>query len=127
MKFKVILIAIVSVLMSLSLQGQVAEITNGLKVGNHEVLSKYFDNAIWMCIENTEDEYSSSVASGLLAEFFGKNKVIGFDRLHEDKNVRPGTEVIVGNMKTSAKNYRVYVYLNKSAEPFIDELRITSP
>ncbi len=127
MKYSIALSVLLALVFSSSTFAQTSDIAEGLRTGNATTVAKYFDSTVWMCIEDTEDEYNASEAKELLNSFFEINKVTGFKRLHEAKMSRPGTEVLIGNLNTANGSYRVYAYVNKGANQFIDELRIMTP
>ncbi len=100
-------------------------ITNALKSGNAEVLSRYFDESVELAILDDEDLYSKEEAKELLSEFFSSHKVSTFSQVHKGTSKGEDSHYVIGDLDTAGENYRVYLYLKVNGDQFvIQELRI---
>ena len=95
------------------------EIYSAIKAGNSKVLAKYFNANVELVIDNKNDVFSKQQASGIIADFFRKNKVSDFQLLH--KGTKDAASFAIGTLKTASGNFRVYVLTRKNE---IQQLRI---
>ncbi len=99
-------------------------ITQALSSGNVEVLSKYFDESVEIAVADEEDVYDKAEAKTILASFFTANKPAKFDQVHKGTSKGQDSVYCIGNLETSTKSYRVYVFLRvEGGKQFIQELR----
>lgn len=99
-------------------------ITQALSSGNVEVLASYFDESVEIAVSDEEDVYDKAEAKTILANFFTSNKPSKFDQVHKGTSKGQDSVYCIGNLKTAAKSYRVYVFLRVAdGKQFIQELR----
>ena len=91
----------------------------GLEDGNAANISDSFNSSIEMVVGSQDDVYSKQQASVILNDFFRKNRVVGFEIKH--KGTKESASFVIGSLKTSTGNYRVYILIRKSQ---IQQLRI---
>lgn len=105
------------------LQAQSSEVPSGiitaLSDGNAGNLSGYLNDNVELVIGNQNDVFSKQQATGIIADFFRKNRVNSFDVLH--KGNKDAASFVIGTLKTGSGNYRVYVLTRKGE---IQQLRI---
>ena len=101
------------------------EITNALSKGDASTLSSYFNDNVELVIANVNDVFSKQQATGIITDFFKKNKVSSFQILH--KGTKDASAFTIGTLKAGNNSYRVYVLVRKSAtKQLIQQLRIES-
>jgi hypothetical protein len=99
-------------------------ITQALSKGNVEVLSNYFDESIEISVADEEDVYNKAEAKTILNKFFSENKPSKFDQVHKGTSKGQDSVYCIGNLETTTKSYRVYVFLKvENNKQFIQELR----
>ena len=98
-----------------------SSIISALQEGDAGSLSAYLNDNVELVIGNQNDVYSKQQASAIIADFFRKYRVNGFDLLH--KGNKDAASFGVGTLKTSSGNYRVYFLIRKNE---IQQLRIES-
>ena len=96
-----------------------SSIISALQEGNAGSLSANLNDNVELVIGNQNDVYSKQQASVIIADFFRKNRVTGFDLLH--KGNKDSASFGIGTLKTSSGNYRVYFLVRKNE---IQQLRI---
>ena len=96
-----------------------SEIISALNEGDASQLSTYLNVNVELVIDNKNDVFSKQQASGIIADFFRKNRVSSFQLLH--KGNKDLASFAIGMLKTSNGNYRVYVLTRKNE---IQQLRI---
>jgi hypothetical protein len=102
-----------------------SEITNALSKGDATTLSSYFNDNVELVIGNVNDVFSKQQATGIITDFFRKNKVSSFQVLH--KGTKDASAFSIGTLKAGNNSYRVYVLVRKSASrQLIQQLRIES-
>lgn len=105
------------------LQAQTSEVPSGIITalgdGNASDLSGYLNDNVELVIGNQNDVFSKQQATGIIADFFRKNRVNSFDVLH--KGNKDAASFVIGTLKTATGNYRVYVLTRKGE---IQQLRI---
>lgn len=88
----------------------IAEIVNlGLKEGNTELISSYFNENIRLKIEKSDHIYSRNQAKAVLKEFFEVNKPINYEVT--SKREIEGTNITTGKLSTTEHDYRIYYQL----------------
>jgi hypothetical protein len=104
---------------------QLAQVPNSIiaafQEGNAGSLSASLNDNVELVIGNQNDVYSKQQASAILADFFRKYRVTGFDLLH--KGNKDAASFAIGTLKTNSGNYRVYFLIRKNE---IQQLRIES-
>ena len=104
---------------------QTAEVPGGiissLQQGNAGSLSVYLNDNVELVIGNQNDVFSKQQASAIIADFFRRNRVNGFDLLH--KGNKDAASFGIGTLKTGSGSYRVYFLIRKNE---IQQLRIES-
>jgi hypothetical protein len=96
-----------------------AGIISALDGGNASQLSAYLNDNVELVIGNQNDVFSKPQATGIIADFFRKNKVSGFQLLH--KGNKDAASFAIGTLKTNTGSFRVYVLTRKNE---IQQLRI---
>ena len=105
------------------IQAQAVEVPSAiitaLSNGDAGQLSNYLNSNVELFIENKNDVFTKPQASGIIADFFRKNKITGFQILH--KGNKDAASFVIGTLKTSTGNFRLYVLTRKNE---IQQLRI---
>ena len=105
------------------LQAQSVEVPAGiisaLDNGNAGSLSAYLNANVELVIGAQNDVFSKQQATGIISDFFRKNRVNGFELLH--KGNKDAASFAIGTLKTASGTYRVYVLTRKNE---IQQLRI---
>lgn len=105
------------------LQAQSVEVPAGiisaLGEGNAGSLSGYLNANVELVIGAQNDVFSKQQATGIISDFFRKNRVNGFELLH--KGNKDAASFAIGTLKTASGAYRVYVLTRKNE---IQQLRI---
>jgi len=96
-----------------------ADIITALNEGNSSQLSVRLNTNVELVIDTKNDVFSKQQASGIIADFFKKNRVISFQLLH--KGNKDAANFVIGTLKTANGNFRVYVLTRKNE---IQQLRI---
>lgn len=114
----------VSLLCALTnLKAQSSEVPSGiitaLDAGSASDLAAYLNSNVELVIGNQNDVFSKQQATGIIADFFRRNKVNSFDLLH--KGNKDAASFAIGKLKTNTGNFRVYVLTRKGE---IQQLRI---
>ena len=94
-------------------------IINALNSGDANQISNYLNSNVELFIENKNDVFSKSQSTEIIADFFRKNRVNGFQLLH--KGNKDAASFVIGTLKTSSGNFRLYVLTRKNE---IQQLRI---
>ena len=103
-----------------------ALITGALSKGDAVALSAYFNEHVELVLTGINDVYSKKQATGILVDFFRKNKVQTYQLLH--KGTKENSAFTIGTITTATGDYRVYILLRRSAadRQLIQQLRIES-
>jgi len=96
-----------------------ANIISALNEGNAGQLSGFLNDNVELVIGNQNDVFSKQQATGIIADFFRKNRVSDFQLLH--KGNKDTASFAIGTLKTATGNFRVYVLTRKNE---IQQLRI---
>ena len=94
-------------------------IISALNDGNAGSLSAYLNANVALVIGAQNDVFSKQQATGIISDFFRKNRVNGFELLH--KGNKDAASFAIGTLKTTSGAYRVYVLTRKNE---IQQLRI---
>jgi hypothetical protein len=89
-------------------QSDDANITSAMKLGNYKELSKFFDTKVELTILTKENSYSKAQAELIIKDFFSKDKVSGYQVIHQGKS-RDGAQYAIGTLTTATTSYRTYV------------------
>ena len=96
-----------------------SEIISALNDGDADQLSEYLNANVELVIDNKNDVFSKQQATGIITDFFRKNRVSSFQSLH--KGNKDAASFTIGTLKTASGNYRVYILTRKNE---IQQLRI---
>lgn len=100
-------------------------ILGALANGDVATLSSFFNDNVELVIGSTNDVFSKQQATGIISDFFRKNKVSAFQVLH--KGTKDTSAFSICTMKAGNASYRVYVLVRKtSTRQLIQQLRIES-
>ncbi len=106
-----------------NLHAQAVEVPSGiisaLDEGSAGSLSGYLNDNVELVIGAQNDVFSKQQATGIIAEFFRKNRVNSFELLH--KGNKDAASFAIGTLKTGSGTYRVYILTRKNE---IQQLRI---
>ena len=99
------------------------DITQALNNGDAARLSAQFNTNVELVIGKINDVLSKQQATGIISDFFKKNKVTSFVVLHNGKNESSG--FTIGTLKTNNGDFRVYILTRKSgSQTLIQQLRL---
>ena len=117
-------VAVVFFIATNTAQGQNFEsIATGIRSGNASALAAYFQSNVEITIKNTSNSYSKSQGEMVLKNFFASHQPKGFSIAHEGTSPE-GSKYFIGNLATSAGNYRAYVYAKPEGKGLtIQEIR----
>lgn len=96
-----------------------ADIITALNEGAASHLSSFLNANVELVIDNKNDVFSKQQATGIITDFFRKNRVSSFVVLH--KGNKDAASFAIGTLKTSTGNFRVYILTRKNE---IQQLRI---
>lgn len=100
-------------------------ILGALANGDVTTLSSFFNDNVELVIGSSNDVFSKQQATGIISDFFRKNKVSAFQVLH--KGTKDTSAFSICTMKAGNASYRVYVLVRKtSTRQLIQQLRIES-
>ncbi|MFN8298635.1 MAG: DUF4783 domain-containing protein [Chitinophagales bacterium] len=85
-------------------------ITNAIRSGNASALAANFQGNVEVTIKDASGSYSKTQAEVVLKNFFAQHTPKSFSIAHEGTSPEGSNKYIIGNLSTSAGNYRVYVY-----------------
>lgn|SRR5690606_29240637 len=106
-----------------SFEEMVKQTSVALKEGNAKKLSATFDNNVNLSLKREEGSFTKFQAELLLNDFFRTNKAVELKEVQRANNA--STSFVVFSLKTSSKNYRVFVKFVQSSKEFkIAEVRI---
>lgn len=105
--------------------GTIDGVISALKSGNASELGRFFDDNVQLKLPDKSDTYSKAQAQLIVKDFFGNNKVKGFEVKH--KGEQNGGEYFIGTLSTSQGSFRTTVYVrNKSGKQLVTEVRFQS-
>lgn len=100
-----------------------SEVITALNDGDANKLSGYLNANVELVIDNKNDVFSKPQATGIISDFFRKNKVTGFQLLH--KGNKDAASFAIGTLRTTSGSFRVYVLTRKTGnQTVIQQLRI---
>lgn len=107
---------------SFTRQRGIDDVIGALRAGNSSQLSVFFDDNVELTLPDKSDSYSRAQAQLIVKDFFGNNRVTGFELKH--KGDSPGGHFCIGTLQTSAGNFRTNVFMkNKSGKEVVKEIR----
>jgi hypothetical protein len=104
-------------------QTPVDEISAGIRGGNVNTISRYFDQSVSVRIGGSQSTYSRSQAEMILRDFFGKNNPKSFEIEHTGGgNV---SKYAIGTLQTTNGIYKAYflIKLIRDNTYLIQEIR----
>jgi len=101
---------------------QQSGIEAALQKGNAAELGVFFSKSVDLLIPGTEDTFAASEAVTVLTEFFTKQTVKGYKRVHVSSPQEGRAIYSIGDMYTAQGTYRVTLYYD--AQQKISEIRI---
>jgi hypothetical protein len=105
--------------------GTIDGVIGALKSGNAGELGRFFDENVLLTLPDKSDTYSKAQAQSIVKDFFGNNKVKGFEVKH--KGEQNGGEYCIGTLATSQGSFRTTVFAkNKSGKQLVNEVRFQS-
>ena len=112
-------------LLSVQLSAQtITASVNALEKGDVEGLAAIFDETIEIRINDVPDLYNIAEAKTKLKQFFTDNKPISFSKKHDGDSKGKDSQYVIGDLKTTGKNFRVYIYFQSiNGKKKIQELR----
>lgn len=120
--FSILLLGSVLLLSAFAGQKGIDEVIGALRSGNSAQLSNLFDENVEVTVPDKSDSYSKAQAQLIIRDFFGINKVKGFELKH--KGDSPGGHFCIGTLQTSAGNYRTNVFMKvKNGKEVVKEIR----
>lgn len=94
----------------------------GIRSGDAEKVSKYFDNTVDIVTPAKNSSYSKSQAEMVLKDFFANNAVRGFTVIHKGEN--NGSQYCIGTLITKNGSYRTTIYMKlKNDKQVLQEIR----
>lgn len=96
-----------------------SDVITALNDGDAGKFSEFLNDNVELVIDNKNDVFSKQQASSIITDFFRKNRINSFQLLH--KGNKDAASFAIGTLKTSTKNYRVYILTRKNE---IQQLRI---
>jgi hypothetical protein len=101
------------------------DVISALSGGDVAKLAPFLNSNVELVIAKTNDVFSRQQATGIIADFFKKNKVSSFNVLHN--GMRESASFLIGTLGTNNGNFRVYLLMRKSGnQSLIQQLRIES-
>ena len=119
------LLACIVLLSAFSKQSSIDEVIGALRSGNSNELSRFFDDNVDLTLPDKSDSYSKAQAQLIVKDFFGNNRVKGFDLKH--KGDSPGGHFCIGTLQTNSGNFRTNVFMKmKNGREVVKEIRFQS-
>jgi hypothetical protein len=126
MNSRFILNIVIALITSLQVSAQSVDeqVTAAFRVGNHKELSRHFDSKVDMVILSKENSYSKAQAEVIIKDFFDKNRITGFQVIHQGRS-RDGAQYVIGSLTTASGQYRTYVLVKGEGDKGrVQQLRI---
>ncbi|MBR9923324.1 MAG: DUF4783 domain-containing protein [Bacteroidetes bacterium] len=106
-------------------QPDLGGITQALRSGNADALGNFFSDNVEIALMNSQDRYSKSDAVRIMKSFFMKHPVGNYNPVHQGVSKGGNLYYAIGEMKSSAQTYRVYLLLeDKGGKYIIKQLRV---
>ena len=97
-------------------------IESALQKGNAAELGAFFSKSVDLAMPGVEDTYSSAEAVTILSEFFAKQTVKGYKRVHLSSPQEGRANYSIGDLFTAQGTYRTTLYYDTQQK--IAEIRI---
>lgn len=98
-------------------------ITNALSRGDASAISPFLNENVELVVGSVNDVFSRRQATGILADFFRRNRVSAYQLIH--RGVKENSSFSIGSMRAGTNNYRVYVLVRTTNnQQLIQQLRI---
>ncbi len=98
-------------------------ILNALQKGDAVAVSVFFNENIELIIGQVNDVFSKKQATGILADFFRRNKIGSFSIIHRGN--KENSAFSICSMQAGGASYRVYVLVRTTDNnQLIQQLRI---
>lgn len=92
--------------------------------GNAAALGNYFDEEVAVTLMDKEGFYSKAAAVKAVSGFFASHPPKSFVQVHEGASKEGNARYFIGDLTTTAGNFRVYIYMKVSdGQTLIQELR----
>ena len=91
----------------------IESVSAAIRAGNAAALSQSFSGNVEITIKDAEASYSKSQAEMVLKNFFGTHVPRSFSIVHQGTSPE-GSKYYIGNLTTSAGNFRTYIYAKSS-------------
>lgn len=88
-------------------------IASSIRSGNASAIAANFQGNVEITVKDAGNSYSKSQAEMVLKNFFSTHQPKSFAIAHEGTSPE-GSKYFIGNLSTSAGNYRTYVYAKTS-------------
>ena len=99
-------------------------ITDAIKNGDVETLSKYFDEDVEVAVLDDEDVYDKASAKQKVKGFFDKYQPKSFNQVHQGTSKGKDSQYLIGNLNAGGDTFRVYLYMNVTGGSYlIQEIR----
>jgi hypothetical protein len=107
-----------------SAQSALQDVSDGVRTGNVDAISAYFDNMVPLTINNNQGAYSKQQAEMVLKDFFSRNTPKEF--MVANSGSSNGAKFVIGDMTTTAGlKYSVYILLKEKEHVYyLQELRL---
>lgn len=93
-------------------------IASSIRSGNASALAANFQGNVEITVKDAGNSYSKSQGEMVLKNFFNTHQPKSFAIAHEGTSPE-GSKYFIGNLSTSAGNYRTYVYAKTSSGSLI--------
>lgn len=99
------------------------EILDGVKRGDAEKVSRYFDKTVDITVKSKSQSFSKSQGSLVLKDFFSNVKVLHFDIVQLSRQPDQ-SEYLFGNLITRQGNFRTFMLIRPRGDSkLIQEIR----
>lgn len=101
---------------------QQSSIESALQKGNATELGTYFAKSVDLILPEDDDTYSAADAITVLSDFFSKQGVKGYKRVHLNAPQEGRANYSIGDLYTAKGTYRTTIYFDTQQK--ITEIRI---
>lgn len=102
--------------------GQLSNIDAALQKANVTEWGNYFSKTVELSIPDADDAYSAAQAVTILTDFFSKQGVKGYKRVHLSAPQQGRASYSIGDLYSAQGTYRLTMYFDASQK--ITEIRI---
>ena len=125
MKTLILILSMIAPLSTNTFDDNLSVIQKALSEGDAATLGNYFDASVEMTLVDKQDVMDKTKAIETLKGFFSKNKPRTYNAVHQGTSKGNASHYTIGDMQTSAGNFRVYLYYKSSgSNVLIQEIRI---